>query len=206
VEISIEADENQTTENVLRVDSTSEAAKLKDKEIFVHAVGAQKGRLLWVRPEDGVTGGLIAKPTYDALCSELNGAQRTGEFEMQELTGRQRRRRYWKLEIVVAVLAIIVAIAVALKPSTDRAAGRRDTLTQVRAAAAPLASALHDGNLVRARAADKHLVMITAPSSNTLSEPAADIIADDAAIAGPLLIAGLGFWAAARRLSRPPWQ
>jgi uncharacterized membrane protein len=91
-----------------------------------------------------VTGGLLAASTYNDLVHRH-------ATDQLELKPRRRGARYVRLEIVLALLALIVAVAVGLQPAADREAGRLDALAQVRAAAAPVASALHEGNIAGAQ-------------------------------------------------------
>ena len=123
MKISLEPD--QSTElSVLRVDPASEAAKyFNGKAVMVCALEAKRGKILWVRseavqpepvpPEPKRMNGLVAASTYSELQNQENGGTKTDQFELRKLTYVQRLARYGRLDIILALIAVLVAAAAA---------------------------------------------------------------------------------------------
>jgi len=110
--ISLESDRQRTEADVLAVDPKSQAAKdFNGKPVMVCALGKKRGKILWVRPETNTNNGKVTPATYSAL--QQKGAPPTDQFELHELTCLQRLLRYGRLDILLAVLALIVAVAAA---------------------------------------------------------------------------------------------
>jgi hypothetical protein len=202
IEISLEANSKEQKESTLLVGTDSDVAKFNSKEVVVCAPGGGGPKIiLWVEVQNGVNGGKVARSVYQAL---LGAEPSSDKVDLRELTPQQRIKKYRRLDIAIAALAVIAAVAASFQPTADQELGRLDAVTQVSAAATPLMASLDAGNITGARAADVNLTEAIARNSVAGEETLIAELVKLAILLLPIAIAVLGGIGIARAARRAP--
>jgi hypothetical protein len=202
IEISLEANSKEQEKSTLQVGTNSAAAKFNGKEMVVCAAGGGEPRIiLWVKVQSGVNGGKVDKSVYHAL---LGAEPNSDKVDLKELTSQQRIKKYRRLDIAIAALAVIAAVAAGFQPTTDQELGRLDAVMQVSAAATPLMASLDAGNITRARAADVNLTDAIARNSVAGEETFIAELVKWAILLLPIAIAALGVVSIVRTARKAP--